>query len=77
MERSKAIQHKNQLVERDKSSTQNQNIFDEQVDYYEISENKWLDEGDRQRAIDRILEKEKYVEEESFKNRVVYDPVTG
>jgi hypothetical protein len=43
VERSKAIQHKNKLVERDKSQLQNQNIFDEQVDYYEISENKWLD----------------------------------
>ena len=53
-ERSKAILHKNKLVERDKSNQQ-QNIFDQQVDYYEISENKWLDEADRQHAIDRIL----------------------
>jgi hypothetical protein len=43
LERSKAIQHKNTLVERDKSVNQQQNIFDDQVDYYEISENKWLD----------------------------------
>jgi hypothetical protein len=54
-ERSRAIQHKNKLVERDQSLTQGQNIFDEQMDYYEISENKWIDQADRQRAVDRIL----------------------
>ena len=37
------------------------NIFDEQLDYYEISENKWLDQEDRQHAIDRILEKGNYI----------------
>lgn len=62
-ERSRAIQHKNKLVERDQSLTQGQNIFDEQMDYYEISENKWLDEGDRQQAIDRILNRGQQVEE--------------
>jgi hypothetical protein len=36
-ERSRAIQHKNKLVERDKSLTNQQNIYDDQVDYYEIS----------------------------------------
>lgn len=36
-ERAKAIQHKNKLVERDQSLTQGSNIFDEQMDYYEIS----------------------------------------
>ena len=34
MEQSKAIQHKNILVERDKSEFQNQNIYDDQTDYY-------------------------------------------
>lgn len=77
IERSKAIQHKNKLVERDKSDVQSQNIFDEQVDYYEISENKWLDEGSRQRAIDRILEKEKFVEEEGRKTNIIFDPLSG
>lgn len=33
------------------------------MDYYEISENKWLDEGDRQQAIDRILNRGQQVEE--------------
>jgi hypothetical protein len=64
-------------VERDHSVNQKQNIFDEQVDYYDISENKWLDESDRQKAIDRILEKQQLNEEEEFKTRVVYDAVTG
>lgn len=32
------------------------------MDYYEISENKWLDENDREKAIERILEKQKFVE---------------
>jgi ribosomal protein L22 len=47
------------------------------VDYYEISENKWLDEGDRQRAIDRILEKQQQVEEEDRKTRIVFDALSG
>ena len=76
-EHSKAIQHKNRLVERDKSENQNQNIFDEHVDYYEISENKWLDESDRQKAVDRILEKDQLIEEENVKVRVKYDSITG
>lgn len=42
VEQSRAIQHKNKLVERDHSENQVQNIFDDQVDYYDISENKWL-----------------------------------
>ena len=49
--------HKNILVSRDKSQTQQQNIYDEQIDYYEISENKWLDDSDRNHAIDKLLEK--------------------
>jgi hypothetical protein len=77
VEQSKAIKHKNALVERDHSVNQTQNIFDEQVDYYDISENKWLDESDRQKAVDRILEKQQLNEEEEFKTRVVYDAVTG
>ena len=60
-ERSRAIQHKNRLIERDKTQGQ-QNIFDEQLDYYEISENKWLDQEDRQHAIDKILAKGNLVE---------------
>ena len=51
------------MVERDQSLTQGQNIFDEQMDYYEISENKWIDQADRQRAVDRILENQTLVEE--------------
>jgi hypothetical protein len=75
-ERSRAIQHKNRLIERDKSQAQ-QNIFDEQVDYYEISENKWLDQEDRQHAIDKILEKGSQIETEQFKTNAKYDPLTG
>ena len=37
IERSKAIQHKNILVDRDNSNNVVSNIFDEQVDYYELS----------------------------------------
>lgn len=34
IERSKAIQHKNVLVGRDTNNSVNQNIYDEQTDYY-------------------------------------------
>lgn len=47
------------------------------MDYYEISENKWLDEGDRQQAIDRILNRGQQVEEQSQKIRIVFDPLSG
>ena len=54
-----------------------QNIYDESIDYYDVSENQWLDEESRQNAIDKLLEKEKFVEKEQFKNKVYFDPLTG
>ena len=47
------------------------------MDYYEISENKWLDEADRQHAIDRILATGNENEVEKFKVNVKLDPLTG
>ena len=38
-----AILHKNKLVERDRSNNTTQNIIDEQMDFYDVSENQWLD----------------------------------
>lgn len=69
--------HKNTLVSRDKSTNLVQNIYDESLDYYDVSENQWLDEESRQNAIDRLLEKEKFVEKEELKTKVYFDPVTG
>ena len=54
-ERSQAILHKNTLVNRDKSTNLVQNIYDESLDYYDVSENQWLDEESRQNAIDKLL----------------------
>ncbi len=31
------------------------------MDYYDVSENQWLDEDSRQKALDRILEKTNFV----------------
>ena len=61
MERSKATLYKDNLVERDKSTSMTQNIYDETVDYYDISENQWIDESSREAAINRIMDKDKYI----------------
>ena len=49
-------------MNRDKSTNLVQNIYDESIDYYDVSENQWLDEDSRQNVIDKLLEKEKFVE---------------
>lgn len=36
-----------------------------------------MDEEDRKKAVDKLLERDKFVEEEQFKQRVVFDPITG
>ena len=64
-------------MERDKAQNQSQNIYDEHVDYYDISENKWLDDTDREKAVQKILEKDLFVESESVKTNVKYDAITG
>lgn len=47
------------------------------MDYYEISENKWISEADRQYAVDRILATGNQIEEEKYKVNVKLDPLTG
>lgn len=76
-ERSKAVIHKNTLLERDKSTNLVQNIYDESIDYYDVSENQWLDEESRQNAIDKLLAKDRFVEAEKLKQRIVFDPMAN
>jgi hypothetical protein len=47
------------------------------MDYYDVSENQWLDEESRQKALDRILEKTNFVEKEQFKVKASLNPLTG
>jgi hypothetical protein len=44
-------------LERDKEKHMIDNIYDESVDYYDVSENQWLDDQSRENAIDKLLEK--------------------
>lgn len=77
IERSKAIQHKNILVDRDSSNNLVSNIYDEQVDYYELSENQWADDHQRKYAVDRILNEKKYVDDEESTVRMHFDATSG
>lgn len=43
----KAVEHRNKLIEFDKSYTQRTVVYDEQTDYYESDVNKWLSEQEK------------------------------
>ena len=73
IERSKAIQHKNVLVGRDTSNSVNQNIYDEQTDYYEMSENQWASEQDRKLAVERIINEQKFIKDETETVKAHFD----
>ncbi len=45
----------------DKALNKGSKIIDEQVDFYDASENVWLDDEDRKKAVDKLLERNKEI----------------
>ncbi|KRX07087.1 hypothetical protein PPERSA_05251 [Pseudocohnilembus persalinus] len=77
LEKQKAIQLKNTLIKRDKSDFIKNNVFDEQVDWYQIQDNVWQSKENREKAVERLIERNNKMQEIQNSHDVFFDPQTG
>ena len=73
----KAIAHKNKLLSYDKNLTHASNIIDDETDWYEISDNVWLSNKQRDQAVDKIREEAMKKEEDERGIKLTFDVAAG
>lgn len=59
----KALRMKEQLLAFDRNQSAENNVFDEQLDYFELNENVWLSKEVKEQAVKEIIEEKKVREE--------------
>ncbi|EAR92830.2 zinc finger, C2HC5-type family protein (macronuclear) [Tetrahymena thermophila SB210] len=73
----KAIQHKNKMIEFDKSNFIQKNVFDEQTDWYSIADDVWQDKKARKQAIEQLVARQEEIQENDKYIHVQYDVTQG
>mmetsp|Transcript_5812 Transcript_5812/g.6256 ORF Transcript_5812/g.6256 Transcript_5812/m.6256 type:complete len:664 (+) Transcript_5812:37-2028(+) len=76
MVREQAIKHKNKLLNYEKNMNPASNIIDDETDWYEVADNVWLSEKQREVAITKIKEEEVKKEEHSKGIGITFDLAT-
>ncbi len=62
-DRAKAEQHKDKMLEYDKSNFMQKQVFDEQTDWYTISEDVWQGQETREQAVGKLVERNEKIDE--------------
>lgn len=73
----KALEHKNKLLKKDEDQFVRSNIYDEEVDWYEIKSDIWQSPEAREKAVESIMKVEQQKYEDSKTFGVQFDPVQG
>ena len=61
------------MLSYDRSNFMQKNVFDEQTDWYQISEDVWQDEGKRLQAINKILMRNEEIDNINNTFRIQYE----
>lgn len=75
--REQAIKHKDKLLGYQKNMNPASNIIDEETDWYEVADNVWLSENQRNVAVAKIKEEEVKKEEHSKGIGITFDLATN
>ena len=69
----KALEHKNKLLAYDKNKVQGSNIIDDETDWYEITDNVWLEQKQRDYALAKMKEEDAKREEDDKGIKLAFD----
>jgi hypothetical protein len=69
----RALEHKNRLLEFDRTSASRTKVFDDQTDYYEVVDSIWSSEQEREQALEELEEQEAEDRLERRRVRVTFD----
>lgn len=73
----KALDHKNKLLAYDRNKIQGSNIIDDETDWYEITDNVWLSEKQRDFALNKMREEDAKREEDEQGIKLAFDISTN
>lgn len=73
LEKAKAVAHKDKLLKYDKSDFMQKNVFDEQLDWYQMQDDVWQNDDARKIAINKLIARQEQIEEIDSQMQLQYD----